>query len=68
MIRGRPFAEGNNRIGAFLFVLYLRKEGLDPDLDPRALTALPLLVAQSAPDDKDLVIRLIVNLLAAPST
>ena len=66
VVRERPFAEGNNRIGAFLFLLYLRQEGLDHDLDPRALTALPLL-AQSAPADKDLVIRLIANLLAAPT-
>ena len=66
VVREQPFAEGNNRIGAFLFLLYLRQEGLDHDLDPRALTALPLL-AQSAPADKDLVIRLIANLLAAPS-
>ena len=67
VVRERPFAEGNNRIGAFLFLLYLRQEGLDHDLDPGALMALPLL-AQSAPADKDLVIRLIANLLAAPST
>lgn len=67
VIRDRPFAEGNKRIGAFLFLLYLRQEGLDHDLIPRALTALTLLAAQSVPADKNLMIRLIVNLLAAPT-
>ena len=66
VVRECPFAEGNNRIGAFLFLLYLRQEGLDHDLDPRALAALPLL-AQSTPAGRDLVIRLIANLLAAPT-
>ncbi len=67
LTRERPFAEGNNRIGAFLFLLYLRQEGLDHDLDPRSLAALSLLVARSAPADRDLVVRLIANLLAAPT-
>lgn len=66
VIRDRPFAEGNKRIGAFLFLLYLRQEGLDRDLSPRALTALTLLAAESAPANKDLLVRLIVNLLARP--
>jgi len=67
VIRDRPFAEGNKRIGAFLFLLHLRQEGLDHDLSPRALTALTLLVAQGVPADKNLMIRLIVNLLTAPT-
>ena len=36
-------------------------------LNPEALTALTLLIAESAPAGKDLMIRLIVNLLAEPS-
>ena len=32
----------------------------------QALTALTLLIAESAPANKDLLIRLIVNLLAGP--
>ena len=33
-------------------------------LNPQALTALALLIAESAPVAKDLMIRLIINLLA----
>ncbi len=66
LVHDRPFTEGNKRIGALLFLLHLRQEGLDHDLSPHALTALTLLVAQSDPADKDLMVRLIVNLLAVP--
>ena len=36
-------------------------------LNPQALTATTLLIAESAPAGKDLMIRLIVNLLVGPS-
>ena len=49
-----------------LFLLYLRQEGLNHDLNPQALTALTLLIAESAPANKDLLIRLMVHLLAGP--
>ena len=50
-------------IGALLFLLYLTKEGIAHRLDPRGLTALTLLIAESAPSNKGLIIHLIVNLL-----
>ena len=64
VIKDHPFSDGNKRIGSFLFMLYLQQEGMAQRLDPRALTALALLIAESAPTSKDLMIRLIVNLLA----
>jgi prophage maintenance system killer protein len=63
IVKDHPFTDGNKRIGAFLFVLYLRQEGLVHSLNPAGLTALTLLIAESAPSSKDLMIRLIVNLL-----
>ena len=66
IVKDHPFTDGNKRIGSLLFLLYLRQEGLEHDLNPKALTALTLLVAESAPSTKDLMIRLIVNLLAGP--
>ena len=64
LVKDHPFTDGNKRIGSLLFLLYLRQEGLHHDLNPQALTALTLLIAESAPANKDLMIRLIVNLLA----
>ena len=63
LVKDHPFTDGNKRIGSLLFLLYLRQEGLDHDLNPQALTALTLLIAESAPANKDLLVRLIVNLL-----
>lgn len=64
LVKDHPFTDGNKRIGSLLFLLYLCQEGLHHDLNPQALTALTLLIAESAPANKDLMIRLIVNLLA----
>ena len=67
VVKDHPFTDGNKRIGSLLFLLYLKQEGIEHGLNPQALTALTLLVAESAPAGKDLMIRLIVNLLAAAS-
>ena len=63
VVKDHPFADGNKRIASLLFLLYLKQEGVAHTLNPQALTALTLLVAESAPASKDLMIRLIVNLL-----
>ena len=64
VVKDHPFTDGNKRIGALLFLLYLTHEGVAPPLDPRAMAALVLLIAESAPSRKDLMIRLVVNLMA----
>ncbi len=63
VIKDHPFAEGNKRIGSFLFLLYLQQQDMPLRIGDTALTALALLVAESLPANKDLLIRLIVNLL-----
>jgi prophage maintenance system killer protein len=69
VIKDHPFADGNKRIGTLLFLEYLRRNGMliRPDGRPRladnAIVALALLVAESEPAQKDLMIRLILNLL-----
>lgn len=67
VIKDHPFADGNKRSAAFLLLLYLRQESMAFAIDPAALTALTLLVAESQPQDKSLMVRLIVNLLATQS-
>ena len=63
VIKDHPFSDGNKRIGSFLFMLYLQQEDIAHSLNPSALTALALLIAESAPSSKDLMIRLTMNLL-----
>jgi prophage maintenance system killer protein len=69
VIKDHPFADGNKRIGTLLFLEYLRRNGMltltdgRPRLADNAMVALALLVAASEPAQKDLKIRLILNLL-----
>lgn len=69
VIKNHPFTDGNKRIGAFLFVWFLEKnkhrfkKSGELKINDNALVALALLVAQSNPDDKEIMIKLIVNLV-----
>lgn len=64
-IKDHPFSDGNKRIGSFMFLLYLQQENMSMTINDNALTALALLIAESDPTNKELMIRLVVNLLAA---
>lgn len=70
VVKNHPFADGNKRSGAYLFVDFLHRNGrlLDaqgnPLINDTGLAALTLLVAESAPAQKDTLIRLIMNMLA----
>jgi prophage maintenance system killer protein len=69
VIKDHPFSDGNKRIGSFLFLLYLDRNGLltrpagTLRFAENALVAVALLVAESNPAHKELLIRLILNLL-----
>ncbi len=66
IVKDHPFTDGNKRIGSFLFILFLQLNGLlsKKHLDNKGLVALTLLTAASNPSQKEVLIRLIVNLLA----
>ncbi|MFX5157825.1 Fic family protein, partial [Acinetobacter baumannii] len=70
VIKNHPFADGNKRSGAYLFVDFLhRNDHLlnadgQPVINDIGLAALALLVAESDPSQKDTLIRLIMNMLA----
>ena len=63
IIKDHPFVDGNKRIGSFLFLLFLRLNCDVLNFDNKALVALTLLIASSDPAHKDLLIRLVINLL-----
>lgn len=70
VIKNHPFTDGNKRSAAYLFVDFLYRNarllGADgaPVINDIGLAALTLLVAESAPAQKDTLIRLIMNMLA----
>jgi len=69
VIKNHPFSDGNKRIGAFLFIWFLQRNQhhLKTDgelkINDNALAAIALLVAQSDPAQKQLMIHLIMNLI-----
>jgi prophage maintenance system killer protein len=70
VVKDHPFVDGNKRIGTLLFLEYLWRNGLLMRMDgslrltDNAMVALALLIAESEPSQKDLMIRLTLNLLA----
>ncbi|RZU98735.1 virulence protein RhuM/Fic/DOC family protein [Spiribacter vilamensis] len=70
VVKNHPFSDGNKRSGAFLFVDFLHRnrrlldETQRPVVNDAGLAALTLLVAESAADQKETLIHLIMNMLA----
>ena len=69
IIKGHAFSDGNKRIGSFVFVwflernnIHLTKEG-ERKISENSLVSLALAVAQSSTEQRDTIIRLIVNLI-----
>jgi len=68
-IKDHPFYDGNKRIGSFLFVYfldkndYLYRENGEKKVNDNALIALALLIAESNPKEKDILIKIITNLI-----
>jgi death-on-curing family protein len=69
VIKNHPFSDGNKRIGAFMFVWFLEKnrhrfkKNGELKINDNALVALALLVAQSNPVEKELMVQLVINLI-----
>jgi prophage maintenance system killer protein len=69
IIKGHPFNDGNKRIGAYLFILFLSKNNAlykpngELKINDNALASLALLVATSKPEQKEIIIKLIMNIL-----
>lgn len=65
IIKNHPFNDGNKRSGAFAFIWFLKKAGIqfEQKINPAALTALTLLIAESNPSEKDKMIGIVLLLL-----
>ncbi len=71
VIKNHSFSDGNKRIAAFLFVWFLEKNQLLYRADgtkriaDNALVALTLMIAESKPDEKEIMTKVVVNLINA---
>lgn len=69
VIKNHPLADGNKRSGSFLFLWYLRlnqhllAKPVERLINDNTLVALALLVAESLPEQKELMIRLVEHFI-----
>ncbi|EHK91270.1 virulence protein RhuM/Fic/DOC family protein [Aggregatibacter actinomycetemcomitans] len=69
IIKNHPLTDGNKRTGSFLFLWYLRlnqhllARPVEQLINDNALVALALLVAESLPEQKELMIKLIEHFI-----
>lgn len=66
MVKNHPFVDGNKRSGAFAFIWFLRKTKIKTvrNINPNALTALTLLIAESDPKKKEQMVALVTQMLS----
>ena len=70
IIKNHPFTDGNKKIGAFLFLRFLAKNNClyrddgAKKIDDHTVVAITLLVATCDTNQKDMIIKLILNFLA----
>jgi len=68
-IKDHNFTDGNKRIASLLFIYFLQKNNYlyrktgEEKINDNALVALALLIATSDPKEKDIMIKIITNLL-----
>lgn len=69
VIKNHSFSDGNKRIAAFLFVWFLEKNGIlyhsdgSRKLADNALVALTLMIAESKPEEKEMMTKVVVSLI-----
>jgi prophage maintenance system killer protein/prophage antirepressor-like protein len=69
IVKNHAFSDGNKRIAAALFIYFIGMNGIlyrtdgSKRLADNALVALTLLIAESRPEEKDTIVKVIVNLI-----
>lgn len=69
VVKNHSFSDGNKRIAATLFIWFLFRNGILYATDGRkriadnTLAALTLMIAESRPEEKDVMVKVVVNLI-----
>jgi len=69
VVKNHSFIDGNKRIAASLFLWFLNENGIlcnedgSKRLADNALVALTLLIAESRAEEKDKMVKVVVNLI-----
>jgi prophage maintenance system killer protein len=71
IVKNHSFSDGNKRIGAGLFIYFMQKNTKlynrlgEKRIADNALVAITIMIAESKPEEKDFMIKLVVNLINA---
>lgn len=69
VVKNHSFSDGNKRIAAFLFLWFLESNGIlyknngSRLIENNTLVALTLMIAESRTEEKDVIVKVIVNLI-----
>ena len=69
VVKNHSFSDENKRIAAYLFVWFMKKNGIlyrsdgSKRLADNALVALTLMIAESKSDEKEMIVKVMVNLI-----
>ena len=67
--KNHSFADGNKKIAATMFLYFLDKNGIlfangEKLIDDHTLVALTIMIAESRPEEKEIMIDVIMNCIA----
>ena len=69
LVKNHAFVDGNKRIAAALFLWFLERNGFlinaagEPLISDAALVAMTLMIAESRPEEKEVLVRIVTHLL-----
>ena len=69
VVKNHSFSDGNKRIAAFLFLWFIENNGIlykkdgSRLIENNTLVALTLMIAESKPEEKDVMVKVVVNLI-----
>ena len=69
VVKNHSFSDGNKRVAAMLFLWFMEKNGILYGQDghkriaDNTLVALTLMIAESRTEEKDMMVKVVVNLI-----
>jgi prophage maintenance system killer protein len=65
LVKNHSFVDGNKRIAASIFLYFMNKNGVltENNFDNKSLASITLMIANSNPNEKDLIVNIVSRLL-----
>ena len=69
IVKNHSFSDGNKRIAAAIFIYFMNRNGIlyrkdgSKRIADNTLVAITLMIAESRPQEKDIIVKVLVNLI-----